>query len=135
MHPAAPLPHFELTESQWRLLARLTSGPLPDPSDRQVFVRALAVDGLDADKARDDLPTLRWMRLVHSADGSLALTDLGAAVHFRALFEATQERLSQVARLAETHESVAPRFARTVRRLADGSCSLCEALADLSDAG
>lgn len=134
MHSAAPLPHVDLLEAQWRLLARLGSGPLPDPSDRQAFAEALAPD-LDADQARADLPTLRWMKLVDLADGSLVLTDLGLAVHFRALYESSQARLSEVARLAETGESAAPRFARAVRRLADGSCSLPEALAGLDEGG
>lgn len=133
MHSAAPLPHVDLTEAQWQFLARLASGPLPDSSDRQAFAQALAPD-LDADQARGDLPTLRWMKLVDLTDSSLVLTDLGTAVHFRALYESSQERLSEVARLAETGESAAPRFARAVRRLADGSCSLREALADMDEA-
>jgi hypothetical protein len=133
MHSAAPLPHLDLTEAQWRLLARLAEGSAPDPSDRTAFVEALALDGLDADRARDDLPTLRWMKLVDLADGSLALTDLGAAVHFRAVYESSQERLAEIARLADMREAVAPRLARAVRRLADGSCSLSEALAGMDE--
>jgi hypothetical protein len=133
MHSAAPLPHLDLTEAQWRLLARLAEGSVPDPSDRSAFVEALALDGLDADLARDDLPTLRWMRLVDLAGGSLALTDLGAAVHFRALYESSQERLAEIARLADMRESVAPQFARAVRSVADGSCSLPEAMAGMDE--
>jgi hypothetical protein len=134
MHSAAPLPHLDLTEAQWRLLARLAGGSVPDPSDRPAFAQALALDGLDADLARDDLPTLRWMKLVDLADGALVLTDLGAAVHFRASYESSQERLGEIARLADMREAVAPRFARAVRRLADGSCSLAEALANVDEA-
>ncbi|WP_230423653.1 hypothetical protein [Streptomyces radicis] len=122
---------MDLTEAQWRLLARLAEGPVGDPSDRAAFARDLAVDGLDVDRARADLPTLRWMKLVDLAEGGLVLTDLGAAVHFRALFEAAQERLGEVALLADAREAVAPRFARAVRRVADGTYSLPEALADL----
>lgn len=128
MHSAAPLPHVELTDAQWQLLARLAEGAVPDPSDRSAFVSALAVDGLDADQAREDLPTLKWMKLVHLAEGTLMLTDLGTALHFRALYEASLDRLQEVVRLADTHQAAAPRFARAVRRLADGSCSLSEAL-------
>lgn len=133
MHSAAPLPALDLTDAQWRLLARLAAGSIPDPSDRSAFVRALAVDGLDADLAREDLPTLRWMKLVDQADGSLVLTDMGAAVHFRALYESSQERLGEVARLAVMRGAVSPRFAQAVRRLADGSCSLSEALAGMDE--
>lgn len=133
MHSTAPLPHLDLTEAQWRLLALLAEGPVPDPSDRSVFAQALALDGLDVDLARDGVPTLRWMKLVDLADGSLVLTDLGAAVHFRALYESSQERLAEIARLADMRQAVAPHFARAVRRLADGSCSLPEALAGLDE--
>jgi hypothetical protein len=133
MH-SAPLPHFDLTEAQRGLLARLASGPLPDPTDRKIFIEATALAGLDADQARDDLPELRWMKLVDSTSGVLVITELGIAVHFRALFEASQERLAEIAQLAEVRASVAPRFARAVRRMADGSYSLSEALADLSGA-
>lgn len=129
MHSAGPLPHVELTGAQWRLLARLAEGPVPDPGDRSAFTSALAVDGLDADRARDDLPTLTWMKLVRQAEGELALTDLGAAVHFRALYEASLERLQEVVRLADARQAAAPRFARAVRGLADGSSSLQEAMA------
>lgn len=131
MHSAAPLPHVELTDAQWQLLARLAEGPVPDPSDRSAFASALAVDGLDADQARDDLPTLTWMKLVYLAEGALVLTDLGAAIHFRARYEASLERLQEVVRLADMRQAAAPRFARAVRRLADGSCSLPEALTGL----
>ncbi|WP_329133537.1 hypothetical protein OG552_16225 [Streptomyces sp. NBC_01476] len=74
------------------------------------------------------------MKLIELTDGSLVLTDLGAAVYFRALYESSQERLGEVARLAEIRETAAPRFARAVRRLADGSCSLPEALAGMDEA-
>jgi hypothetical protein len=121
----------ELTDAQWQLLARLAEGSVPDPSDRSAFASALAVDGLDADQARDDLPTLMWMKVVHLTEGALVLTDLGAAFHFRARYEAALERLQEVVRLADMRQEAAPRFARAVRRLADGSCSLPEALTGL----
>ncbi|MFG1805015.1 hypothetical protein [Streptomyces sp. NPDC049040] len=73
------------------------------------------------------------MKLVDLADGSLAITDLGAAIHFRALYESSQERLAEIARLADLREAVAPQFARAVRRLTDGSCSLPEALAGMDE--
>ncbi|MBV2357485.1 hypothetical protein KUM39_24485 [Streptomyces sp. J2-1] len=131
MHPAAHLPHLDLTDMQWQLLARLSDGPLPDPSDRPAFTRALAVDGTDADLARDALPTLRWMKLVVVTGEALRLTDLGAAMHFRAVYEAAELRLSEVARLAEAGGAKDPGFAQAVRMLSDGSRTLAEALADL----
>lgn len=134
MHSASPLPHVDLTDAQWQFLARLAEGSVPDPSDRSAFTDALAFDDLDADQARDDLPTLRWMKLVNTGGGLIVLTELGAAVHFRALYESSQERLSEIARLADMREAVAPRFARAVRGLADGSHSMPEALAGLDDA-
>jgi hypothetical protein len=134
MHSATPLPHVDLTDTQWRLLARLAQAPVPDPGDRRSFAEALAMDGLDADQARDDLPTLRWMKLISPGEGLLGLTELGAAVHFRALYESSQERLGEIARLAGMREAVAPRFARAVRGLADGSHSLSQALAGLDEA-
>jgi hypothetical protein len=124
----------DLTDAQWRLLGRLAQGPVPDPSDRRSFVEALAVDGLDADQARDDLPTLRWMKLVGPGESRLTITELGTAVHFRALYESSQERLGEIARLADIREVMAPRFARAVRGLADGSHSLSEAVAFLDEA-
>ncbi|CAG7643603.1 hypothetical protein [Actinacidiphila bryophytorum] len=73
------------------------------------------------------------MKLVDLDDGSLGLTDLGTAVHFRALYESSQERLAGIARLADMREATAPHFARAVRSLADGSCSLPEALAGMDE--
>ncbi|MCF3960411.1 hypothetical protein [Streptomyces fuscigenes] len=125
---------MDLTENQRRLLARLALGSLPVPTDRPAFTRALAADGLEADFIRADLPSLRWMRLVDVAEGSLMLTDLGAAVHFRALFESSQERLSEVVRLAERGEDTVPRLARAIRGVAEGSCSLPQALLSLEEA-
>ncbi|WP_328914393.1 MULTISPECIES: hypothetical protein [unclassified Streptomyces] len=74
------------------------------------------------------------MKLADLADSALQLTDFGAAVHFRALYESSRERLSEIAQLSEIREAAAPAFARAVRRLADGSCSLSEALTGMDEA-
>lgn len=133
MHSPAPLPHVDLTDTQWRLLARLVSGTLPDPSDRRLSARAVLPHGLDPDQVRADLPELIWLRLIARQDGCLLITDLGAAIQYRALFESSRERLGEVAQLAELHRALAPRFAQAVRRLADGTSSFAEAQASLGD--
>jgi hypothetical protein len=127
MHSAAPLPHVDLTDPQRQFLARLAQGPVPE-GDRPAFTRALSADGLDADLVWDGLPSLRWLKLVNVAEDALVLTDLGAAIHFRALFESSQERLSDVVQLAERGGNTTLRLARAIRGVAEGSCSLPQAL-------
>ncbi|MEW2518947.1 hypothetical protein [Actinacidiphila alni] len=100
---------------------------LPDPGDRELSAQALLPQGLDSDQARDDLPDLIWLKLVVRTDGALSATDLGAAVRYRALYEASQERLGEIARLADPHGPEGSRFAAAVRRLADGSSTFAEA--------
>ncbi|SEC01589.1 hypothetical protein SAMN05216483_0884 [Streptomyces sp. 2131.1] len=78
-----------------------------------------------------DVPVLTWLRLLEQRDDWLVVTDLGTAVHYRRVAEACELRLSDVARFAEAGEAAAPHFARTVRRLAQGSLSLAEALGSL----
>lgn len=131
MHLTGPLPHVDLTDSQWQLLAYLVSASLPDPGGSESAAEAVVAHGLAPDQVRADLPSLIWLKFVTRDHGHLMATDLGAAVHFRSLYESAEERLSEVARLAETHEARAPRLARSVRRLAQGSLSFTEALAGL----
>ncbi|WP_326811041.1 hypothetical protein OIE62_23070 [Streptomyces scopuliridis] len=86
---------------------------------------------LDPDQVRVDLPSLIWLKFVVRDDDRLVATDLGAAIHFRSLYESAEERLSGVARLVEACEVQASPLARCVRQLAQGSISFEEALASL----
>lgn len=129
MHSPAPMPDMDLTDAQWRLLAQLAVAALPDPgSGGRQHARAAAARGLDPDQVCVDVPVLAWLRLLKQRDGWLVVTELGAAVHYRRVAEASELRLSDVARFAESGEAAAPHFALTVRRLAQGSISLAEAL-------
>ncbi|WP_405900805.1 hypothetical protein OG242_28070 [Streptomyces sp. NBC_00727] len=129
MHAPAPVPDMDLTDAQWRLLAQLAAAALPDPgSGGRQHAGAAVARGLDPDQVRVDVPVLAWLRLLEQRDDWLLVTDLGAAVHYRRTAEASESRLSDVARFTESGEAAAPHFARTVRRLAQGSISLAEAL-------
>ncbi len=129
MHSPAPMPDMDLTDAQWRLLAQLAAAALPDPgSGGRQHAGGASARGLDPDQVCVDAPVLAWLRLLEQRDGWLVVTDLGAAVHYRRVAEASELRLSDVARFAESGEAAAPYFARTVRRLAQGSISLAEAL-------
>ncbi|MEV0036337.1 hypothetical protein [Streptomyces sp. NPDC050804] len=116
-----------------QLLAHLVSASLPDPGGSGGAAEAVVAYGLDPDQVRADLPSLIWLKFVVRDDDRLVATDLGAAVHFRSLYESAEERLSEVARLVEAYEVQAPPLARCVRRLAQGSISFEEALASLPD--
>ncbi|WP_329625310.1 hypothetical protein OG357_37240 [Streptomyces sp. NBC_01255] len=83
--------------------------------------------GLDPDQVRADLPTLLWLKLVERRGERLTATDRGAAVHYRSLYEASEERLSEIARFAQAQGTVAPDFARAVRLLAQKPLSSTEA--------
>ncbi|MGW2512479.1 hypothetical protein ACWC0A_24440 [Streptomyces scopuliridis] len=131
MHLTGPLPHVELTDTQWQLLAHLVSASLPDPGGSESAAEAVVAHGLDPDQVRADLPSLIWLKFVTRDHGQLLTTDLGAAVHFRSLCESAEQRLSEIARLAEAHEAQNPPLARSVRRLAQGSLSFTEAMAGL----
>lgn len=129
MHSPAPMPDVDLTDAQWRLLAQLAVAALPDPgSGGRQYAGAAAARGLDPEQVCVDVPVLAWLRLLEQRDDWLVVTDLGVAVHYRRMSEVCELRLSDVARFAEAGEAVAPDFARTVRRLAQGSISLAEAL-------
>jgi hypothetical protein len=125
-----PLPHFELTSSQYRILAEASLRSLPDPANDEASQQEWIVRELDPEEARSEVPELVFLGLVAMQGGTLALTALGSAVHHRAGQQAAEERLAAVARLADAMEDAAPRLARTVRRLAQGTISLGEALAE-----
>ncbi|AXG78665.1 hypothetical protein DVK44_14160 [Streptomyces paludis] len=114
---------MDLTDFQWQLLSYVASAsvPVPDPDRGGSAADAVAGVGLDPEQVRADLPTLVWLKLVARKEGTLMVTDLGAAVAFRALYESAEERLGEIARLAAAHEEEAPRLARGVRRLAQGA--------------
>jgi hypothetical protein len=125
-----PLPHFELSSYQYRLLAETVHMPLPDPASGPDARTEWLARGLDPDDSEADVPELVVLGLVAREDGSLAMTGLGAAVHYRAAHEAAEERLSAVVRLAVSAGGAHPRLASALRRLAQGSVSLDEALAE-----
>ncbi|WP_232788639.1 hypothetical protein [Streptomyces odonnellii] len=133
MHPTGPLPHVDLTDSQRQLLAHLVSASLPDPGGSGGVAEAVVAYGLDPDQVRADLRSLIWLKFVARDRGRLLATDLGAAVHFRSLYESAEERLSEIARLVEAYKVQAPSLTRCVRRLAQGSISFEEALTSLGD--
>jgi len=126
-----PLPHFVLSRSQQQLLAEALLRPLTDPAGGEAAEEALLARGLDPEEVRAEAPELVYLRLLVRDGGLLAVTDLGAAVHYRAAFEAAEERLAAIVRLAESAEVVPPRLARAVRRLAHGSVRFDEALEEL----
>ncbi|MEV0171457.1 hypothetical protein AB0I00_10105 [Streptomyces sp. NPDC050803] len=128
-----PLPHFELSSSQYRLLAETVLSSLPDPTTREDAQLEWSARGLDWEDPELDVSELIFLGLVSQEQGSLAMTRLGAAVHYRAAYEAAEERLAAVALLAEAADNLDPRFCRAVRRLAQGSASFAEALAEVAD--
>lgn len=131
-HDAMPLPHFELSSSQYRLLAETVLNSLPDPVTGEDVQLEWLARGLDPEDPELDLSELIFLGLVSQEQGSLVMTRLGAAVHYRAAHEAAEERLAAVARLVQAAEYTHPRLARAVRRLAQGVTSLDEALADVA---
>ncbi|WP_043672027.1 hypothetical protein [Streptomyces xylophagus] len=124
-----PLPHFELSSSQYRILAEASLRPLPDPANDEAAQQEWIVRELDPEGVQSEVSELVFLGLVVREGSALALTALGSAVHHRAGHEAAEERLAAVARLAEAMEDANPRLARTVRQLVQGSISLGEALA------
>ncbi|WP_369238219.1 hypothetical protein AB5J56_33560 [Streptomyces sp. R21] len=124
-----PLPRLVLTESQSRLLAELMLDALPDPAAGAKAQEAVLARGLDADEVLSDVPELAFLGLVVREGGAVAATDLGAALHFEALHEAVELRLSNVVRFVETVDDPNSRWALAVRRLAHGDISLDDALA------
>ncbi|MBL1291598.1 hypothetical protein ACFTXO_02610 [Streptomyces sp. NPDC057067] len=128
MQISAPLPHVDLTDAQWGLLAELVTTPQRDPGSGTADAEAAVARGIDAGQVQRDEPLLNWLKLIERRDGRLAATALGAAVHYRRLCESSERRLSEVVRLAEAHETTAPHLALAVRLLAQGSVTFDEAL-------
>ncbi|MET9804999.1 hypothetical protein [Streptomyces halstedii] len=128
MQISAPLPHVDLTEAQWGLLAELVTAPLHDPGSSLADAEAAVARGIDPGQVQRDEPLLSWLKLIERREDRLAATVLGAAVHYRRLCESSERRLSEVARLAEAHETTAPHLALAVRRLAQGAVTFDEAL-------
>ncbi|MFJ8858915.1 hypothetical protein ACIRD8_10810 [Streptomyces sp. NPDC102451] len=127
MQISAPLPHVDLTDAQWGLLAELVTTPQRDPDSSTADAEAAAARGIDPGQVQRDEPLLSWLKLIERREGRLAATALGAAVHYRRLYESSELRLSEVARLVEEHERVAPQLTLAVRRLAQGAVSFEEA--------
>ncbi|GAA3822907.1 hypothetical protein ACFS5L_09605 [Streptomyces phyllanthi] len=126
-----PLPHFELSSSQYRLLAEAVLAPVPDPATSEAAQQECLARGLDPDDVRADVPELLLLGLVVRERHALSLTPLGTAAHYRKAHEEAERRLAAVAQLAEEAAHMSPRLARAVRRLAQGSLSLGEALAEV----
>ncbi|KKD09955.1 hypothetical protein TN53_00190 [Streptomyces sp. WM6386] len=126
------MPHFELSSSQYRLLAETVLSSLPDPATEEDAQLEWSARGLNWEDPELDVSELIFLGLVSREQGLFAMTHLGAAVHYRAVYEAAEERLAAVAMLAEAAENVGPRFSRAVRRLAQGSFSFGEALAEVA---
>ncbi|MGP4051596.1 hypothetical protein [Streptomyces sp. 2A115] len=126
-----PLPHFVLTDSQLRLLAELVLQPLPDPATGEEAEMVILARELDVSDVLSDARELAFLGLAVRENGAVAATDLGAAVHYQALHEAAESRLSDVVRLVAAVEDDQPRLARAVRHLAQGHVSLDQALASV----
>ncbi|MER7722961.1 hypothetical protein [Streptomyces sp. NPDC096323] len=119
---------MDLTDAQWRLLAQLVTASLRDPRASTEDAQVATARGIDPEQMHEDVPLLSWLKLMERRDGELTVTALGVAVHYRRLSETSEVRLSEVARLAEAHESQAPQLTLAVRRLAQGSVTFEEAL-------
>ncbi|MEV7110480.1 hypothetical protein [Streptomyces anulatus] len=128
MSSPAPLPHVDLTATQWQLLGELVSAALTDPSRSVDSAATVAARGLDLRLFPTDAALLTWMKLAEHGGDQLTATDLGAALHYRRLQESLELRLSEVVRYAAANELLVPRFARNVRRLAEGSLAFADAM-------
>ncbi|MFI6963019.1 hypothetical protein [Streptomyces sp. NPDC050255] len=92
MHLPAPLPHVDLTDAQWRLLAQLVAASLHDPGASTDDEEVAAARGLDLEQMYTDVSLLSWLKLIERRDDQLMVTDLGTAVHFRRLYESSELR-------------------------------------------
>ncbi|KFG10823.1 MULTISPECIES: hypothetical protein [Streptomyces] len=126
-----PLQYVVLTGSQYRLLAEVTLHPLQDPARGDAAEQEVLARGLDPQTVLTDLPELVFLGLVKRERGKVTVTVLGEAVHYRSLYEAADERLSAVVRLAYEIAESHPRIAHAVRRVASQDGSLEEALSRL----
>ncbi|MFE4384023.1 hypothetical protein [Streptomyces cyaneofuscatus] len=116
---------MDLTDAQWHLLGELVSVGLTDPSGSTA---AAAARDVDPQSLSAEVALLAWLKLACRVDDQWVATDLGAALHYRRLYESAALRLSEVARLATANEASAPELALALRRFAQGSISFEEAL-------
>ncbi|MEU6350944.1 hypothetical protein ABZ896_16645 [Streptomyces sp. NPDC047072] len=130
-----PLPHFELSSSQYRLLAETLLSPLPDADEGEDAQLDWLARGLDPEDPELDLSELAFLGLVTREGGAVSTTPLGAAVHYRAVYEAAEERLSAVVLLIEAVGRTDLQVARAVRGLAQGTLSLDQALNEAGGGG
>ncbi|MFE3718488.1 hypothetical protein [Streptomyces cyaneofuscatus] len=119
---------MDLTDAQWHLLGELVTAGLADPSHSGDSAASAAARGIDLQSFPAEVALLAWLKLTSRVDDEWVATDLGAALHYRRLYESAELRLSEVARFAATNEASAPEFNLAVRRLAQGSTSFEEAL-------
>ncbi|MFE6359852.1 hypothetical protein ACFVP3_07580 [Streptomyces sp. NPDC057806] len=128
------VPQVALTDSQHRLLAELILSPLPISANEEAAVAR----GLAPDQLQNDVPTLQWMGLITKARGAIVATVQGVAVFHRTEQEKAEGRLADVVAFADAVESDAGvdqcRIAPALRRLAQGGCSLVEAIGYLHPA-
>ncbi|MCW8383094.1 hypothetical protein [Streptomyces justiciae] len=130
-----PLPHFELSSSQYRLLAETLLSPLPDVTAAEGAQLDWLTRGLDPGDPDLDVSELAVLGLIVRRDGVVSTTPLGAAVHHRAAQQAVEERLSAVVRLVETVSGTRPGLTRAVRGLSQGSLSFEQALHEAGEHG
>uniref|UniRef100_A0AAU1HWC2 Uncharacterized protein n=1 Tax=Streptomyces sp. NBC_00180 TaxID=2903632 RepID=A0AAU1HWC2_9ACTN len=130
------VPQVALTDSQHRLLAELVLSPLAiSANEEAASARGLAPDQLEA-----DVPTLQWMGLITKSHGAIEVTAQGVAVFHRREQEKAEGRLADVVAFIDAVESDQGagidqrRVAPALRRLAQGGCSLAEAISYLHPA-
>ncbi|MDQ1007198.1 hypothetical protein QFZ82_001683 [Streptomyces sp. V4I23] len=132
MQSPAPLPHVDITDTQWRLLAQVVAAPLPRPEGNAgAAAEEVAARGLDPDQVRADWPVLLWLKFLARQGELLAVTDLGTAMHYRALYESSEQVLGEIAQLVEEYGATAPEFARAVGGLSRRAMSFADASASL----
>ncbi|MFD3409937.1 hypothetical protein [Streptomyces cyaneofuscatus] len=119
---------MDLTDAQWHLLGELVSVGLTDPSGSTAAAATAAARDVDPQSFSAEVALLAWFKLACRVDDQWVATALGAALHYRRLYESAELRLSEVARLATANEESAPVLTLAVRRLAQGSISFEEAL-------
>ncbi|MEV7345866.1 hypothetical protein [Streptomyces sp. NPDC093544] len=126
-----PLPRLVLADSQCRLLAELVLEQLPDPAEGEEAEVVILARGLDVSEVLRDVQELGFLGLALREDGAVAATDLGAAIHYQALHEAAESRLTDVVRLVAAVEDDHPHLTRAVRQLVQGDVTLDQALASM----
>ncbi|WP_405668030.1 hypothetical protein [Streptomyces sp. NBC_00055] len=130
------VPQVVLTDSQHRLMAELVLSPLPISANEE----AAMARGLAPDQLQVDVPTLQWMGLIADSQGEIAATAQGVAVFHRVEQEKAESRLADVVAFADAVESAQGTeidqccIPAALRRLAQGACSLAEAISYLRPA-